>query len=179
MQIFSYIIYFALFFVVFILPFQELFWLGLYKYRQTIIPIVILIIVNNTVRDLMMKNLELAKPQYRGIPHPRLYSMFDTLNTLLSCVVGWAPAIVRIVASFISTLIILPRLDLKLPGAALDGSWKKFQGAMESWRLQTEYRIVAQYRKEQRMKDVVHMKNPSFNLSEEKINVEMTSRISL
>ena len=116
MQIFSYIIYFGLIFLVLVLPFQELFWYGLFKYLPFWLPVVALIMVNTAVRKLMMTRLELATGQYRGIPHPRLYSIFDTLNTVLSCIVGWAPAIVRIVASSIVTLIVLPRLDLKLPG---------------------------------------------------------------
>ena len=39
----------------------------------------------------------------------------------------------------------LPRLDLKLPGYTVDTSFFKFSGVMEGWRLQTEYRIVADH----------------------------------
>lgn len=39
----------------------------------------------------------------------------------------------------------LPRLDLKLPGYTVDTSFAKFSGVMEGWRLQTEYRIVADH----------------------------------
>ena len=39
----------------------------------------------------------------------------------------------------------LPRLDLKLPGYTVDTSFLKFSGVMEGWRLQTEYRIVADH----------------------------------
>ena len=49
--------------------------------------------------------------------------------------------------------------------AKFDGSWKKFQGVMESWRLQTEYRIVAQHHKMKRnLTDMpLVTKNPSFS----------------
>jgi hypothetical protein len=40
---------------------------------------------------------------------------------------------------------LLPRLDLKLPGYTVDTSFLKFSGVMEGWRLQTEYRIVADH----------------------------------
>ena len=93
--------------------------------------------------------------------------MFDTLNTFISAIVGWAPAILRIVASFITTLVMLPRLDRKLPGAAIDGSWLKMMGIMESWRMQTEYRIIAKHHKEKkaRSRKSCHVRNVSFGIT--------------
>ena len=41
----------------------------------------------------------------RGVPHVRLVSLFDMLQTILSAIIGWAPAIARIVISFGTTLV--------------------------------------------------------------------------
>ena len=107
------------------------------------------------------------------MPHPRLTTLFDVLQMLLSAIVGWAPALARIVISFVVTLLLVPRLDLKLPGASLDGSYLKFRGVFEGSRMQTEYRIVAEHVKEMKRNaedtDVV-LGNPAFDV-EDAINI--------
>ena len=156
MNMFGYLIYFVLMFVVLVLPFQSLFWITVTnpKYLIYWLPIVVLIIIKSLTQFCLLRRLEMNVGQYRGIPHPRLTTWFDMLQMFLSAIVGWAPAIVRIVASFVATLIMLPRLDLKLPGSTIDTSFLKFNGVMEGWRIQTEYRIVAEHFKRNRPLDI-------------------------
>ena len=102
------------------------------------------------------------------MPHPRLTTLFDLLQMLLSAIVGWAPALARIIISFVVTLVLVPRLDLQLPGGSLDGSYLKFRGVFEGSRMQTEYRIVAQHVKEMKRKadaeGDVGSGNPAFDV---------------
>ena len=146
LQMFGYLIYFGLLFIVLAIPLsQSLFWITLWKYNTIWFPILLIIIVKAVVHKFLLEHIEMDKGQYRGIPHPRLTTFFDMLQMLLSAIVGWAPALVRIIVAFLSTLVLLPRMDLKLPGSKFDGSWIKFRGVMEGWRMQTEYRIVAEH----------------------------------
>ena len=64
--------------------------------------------------------------------------------------IGWAPAIVRIISSVVATFILLPRLDFKLPGGVLDGSRLKYLGIIETWRLQMEYNAICTYDEDMR-----------------------------
>lgn len=102
------------------------------------------------------------------MPHPRLTTCFDLLQMLLSAIVGWAPALARIIISFVVTLVLVPRLDLQLPGGSLDGSYLKFRGVFEGSRMQTEYRIVAEHVKEMKRKadaeGDVGSGNPAFDV---------------
>ena len=152
-NMFAFIIYFAIFFTIIVLPIQELFWIALWSYREVWVPLTALLIVKNVTNVLLARHLEMASGQYSGIAHPRWIGLFDIFKTILSCVVGWAPALVRIVASTGATLIYLPRLDVQLPGGSLDGSHLKYQGILETWRLQLEYRSVSCLAEELNMMD--------------------------
>ena len=59
----------------------------------------------------------------------------------------------RIVSSVVATLILLPRLDIKLPGGSFDGSHKKYLGVVETWRLQLEYFMICAHDEEVENKD--------------------------
>lgn len=162
---FGYLIYFAVLFIVLVLPFQELFWMALIRNSVLWLPLVLLIIVKAVIQVAMVKHLEMDKGQYRGIPHPRLTTYFDFLQMMLSAIIGWAPALARIISAFLFTLILLPRLDLKLPGSGIiDTSWTKFRGIMEAWRISTEYRIVAEHAKTMKQKDDDNTKKDSGGL---------------
>ena len=71
MQMFGYLIYFAMGMVLFALPFQEIFWIAVGRYYYLWLPIVLIIVVKVIVQILLVKRLEMDKGQYRGIPHPR------------------------------------------------------------------------------------------------------------
>lgn len=151
-QMFGYLIYFGLLFVVLVMPFQRVFWKAAAKTYAIWMPILFLIVIKVALQKCIVMRLQMSKGQYGGIPHPRLTTCFDMFNMLLSAIVGWAPALARIAGSFIFTLLMLPRLDMKLPGASIDSSSLQFRGVMEAWRIQTEYHIVVEHIRQTRMK---------------------------
>ena len=63
MQMFGYLIYFALLFVILVLPFQELFWITIGKYYTVWGPILSIILIKSIVQKLLVKRLEMDKGQ--------------------------------------------------------------------------------------------------------------------
>lgn len=68
MQIFSYLIYFGIFFIILVLPFQHLFWVALGKYASIWLPVLVILTITVVIRTFMKRNLEMAGGQYRGVP---------------------------------------------------------------------------------------------------------------
>ena len=63
MQMFGFLIYFALLFVILVLPFQELFWITIGKYYTVWGPILTIIVIKSIVQKLLVKRLEMDKGQ--------------------------------------------------------------------------------------------------------------------
>jgi hypothetical protein len=151
-QVFTFVIYFVLFFIVLVLPIQELFWITVWNFRNAWLSLVILLITKGLIDFKIARRLGMHQGQYSGITHPRSIALFDGFKTILSCMIGWAPAIVRIISSVVATFILLPRLDFKLPGGAFDGSRLKYLGIIETWRLQMEYGAICAYDEDMRFR---------------------------
>ena len=145
-QVFSFVIYFAVVFAAISLPAQPLFWLAVWEFRSVVLGTGFLIIMKLIINSSLQTRLEMSKGHYCGMKHPRQSSYFDFMITVLTCLVGWAPALSRVLISFVASLLLVPRLDLKLPGASFDSSHTKFQGLMEMWRIQMEYQKVCDAR---------------------------------
>jgi hypothetical protein len=148
--VFAFMIYFSLFFVLLVLPIQELFWITVWNFRNMWLSLAVLLIIKAVTDLIIERRLGMDKGQYSGISHPRMVSLFDGFKTIISCMIGWAPAIVRIISSVVATFILLPRLDFKLPGGVLDGSRLKYLGIIETWRLQMEYNAICTYDEDMR-----------------------------
>ena len=63
MQMFSFLIYFALLFVILVLPFQELFWITIGKYYTVWLSILVIIVVKSIVHKFLVKRLEMDEGQ--------------------------------------------------------------------------------------------------------------------
>ena len=108
-----------------------------------------------------------TKPYHRGIKFPVAYTIFDTLYSMLGAILGWASALTRIGTSFFTTLLLLPRLDLALPGASLDNSHSTFLGVMETSRQRIEFQQMITAAEEDKWNnrteegdDTVHVQSP-------------------
>ena len=144
-QVFAYLVYFGLLFLVLCLPFQELVWLLLLSVWEQWVQIAFILVVKALIDFLVIFNLDLRRGQYAGLPHPRCMGTFDALRTLISSLLGWVPAALRVLVSFVFNLLYVPRLDVALMGAVFDRSGSAYQGLLESWRLQMEYRCVSRW----------------------------------
>ncbi len=164
-QVFAYLIYFGLLFLVLCLPFQELVWLLLLSVWEQWVPVVFILVVKALIDFFVIFNLDLRRGQYAGLPHPRCMGTFDAFRTLISSLLGWVPAAVRVVISFIFSLLYVPRLDVELLGAVLDSTGSKYRGLLESWRLQMEYRCVSRWgeakAREKRQASLRRVTNPA------------------
>ena len=70
-------------------------------------------------RRLGIRNATLSGPL-----HPRSMSNYEYFASMLTIAFGYAPAMTRIVSSFVMTLFFIPRLDKRLP-------WKEFRFCVE------------------------------------------------
>ena len=141
-QVLSFILYFAVVFCAILFPVQPLFWLAVWEFRSFFLGLAFLVFVKNIIRWSLKRRLEMDKGHYCGMKHPRQSGYFDALLTIMTCLVGWWPALTRVFVSVIASLLLVPRFDINLPGASFDSSHTKFLGLMETWRVQMEYQKV-------------------------------------
>ena len=88
---------------------------------------------------IKQKILRDRKPFHRGIQFPVAFTLFDTIYSMLGAILGWASALTRMFSSFLISLLLLPRLDVPLPGSFADNSYNSYLGLMESSRQRLEY----------------------------------------
>ena len=117
--------------------------LGASPQTGLVLPLALAFLVKFTMGSCI-KSRVLAdeKPYHRGIKFPVAFTIFDTLYSMLGAILGWASALTRMFTSFFTTLLLLPRLDLALPGSTLDGSHNTYLGLMETSRQRLEYNKV-------------------------------------
>ena len=118
-------------------------WVFIFQNAGLWLPLVIAFLVKFTMGCCIERRvLSDEKPYHRGIKFPVAYTVFDTVYSMLGAILGWASALTRMFTSFFATLLLLPRLDLALPGSELDGSHSTFLGLMETSRLRLEFQQV-------------------------------------
>ena len=141
-QVLSFILYFWVVFCAILFPVQPLFWLAVWEFRDFFLGLAFLVLVKNIIRWSLKRRLEMDKRHYCGMKHPRQSGYFDFMLTIMTCLIGWWPALTRVFVSVIASLLLVPRFDINLPGASFDSSHTKFLGLMETWRVQMEYQKV-------------------------------------
>ena len=85
--------------------------------------------------------------------------MYDGVFTLFGAIVGFAPAIVRIVGALLIGIVKVSRLDTPLSYTSLDSPHRFFLGVLEEMRMRVEYRVRQRWFVEQRKKNSLRKKN--------------------
>ncbi len=85
--------------------------------------------------------------------------MYDGVFTLFGAIVGFAPAIVRIVGALLIGVVKVSRLDTPLSYPSLDSPHRFFLGVLEEMRMRVEYRVRQRWFVEQRKKNSLRKKN--------------------
>jgi hypothetical protein len=124
-----------------------------------ILPLLLLIITKALVLCCIKDRLGLAKASHHGPSHIGSLGVYDGVFTLFGAIVGFAPAIVRIVGALLIGVVKVSRLDTPLSYTSLDSPHRFFLGVLEEMRMRVEYRVRQRWFVEQRKKNSLRKKN--------------------
>ena len=124
-----------------------------------ILPLLLLIIIKALVLCCIKDRLGLAKASHQGPSHIGSLGVYDGVFTLFGAIVGFAPAIVRIVGAVLIGIVKVSRLDTPLSYTSLDSAHRFFLGVLEEMRMRAEYRVRQRWFVEQRKKNSLRKKN--------------------
>ena len=124
-------------------------WIALFKMVGLWLPLTLAFLSKFLMGEcIKRKVLRDEKPFHRGIQFPVAFTLFDTIYSMLGAILGWASALTRMFSSFLISLLLLPRLDLPLPGSFADNSYNSYLGLMESSRQRLEYQKLITFSEE-------------------------------
>jgi hypothetical protein len=126
---------------------------------SVILPLLLLIIIKALVLCCVKERLGLAKASHQGSSHIGSLGVYDGAFTLFGAIVGFAPAIVRIVGALLVGIIKVSRLDTPLSYTSLDSAHRFFLGVLEEMRMRAEYRVRQRWFVEQRKQNSSRKKN--------------------
>ena len=108
-----------------------------------LMPLVVLAIARAITLACIKKRVGIEVASHAGPSHIGGLAMYDGIFTLVSAIVGFAPAITRIIGTIIVGVIKVSRLDTRLSYTELDPAHGYFSGVLEEMRMRAEYRVKA------------------------------------
>ena len=116
-------------------------------------PLVVLAFLKYGVTYFAKKRIGLGIASHAGPKHPNAMQHYDGICTLVTALLGWFPAILRVVGSVVYALLNVSRIDKKIGYDSSDPAHGYYLGLLQEMRLRAEFKVKRRQMAEARRND--------------------------